>query len=230
MTEVVPFEEKDYLAEARENVTQQFKNKDVFDRYLQLLLYHYNSVQGTLKDLAQNRSIDQAKGAQLDIIGRIVGQPRETILASVIEYFGFSPNLLAHSFGTVKDPVVGGRFRSINESLTTARTFTDEEYRFFIKAKIIKNVGKGTIEDMIRSVKFILDNINVVFVEEDPDTIGPAAFNLGVDRALTITEGLILTESNIIPKPAGVKLNLQVAIGEPGWGNNWGYDWGGTYG
>ncbi len=63
------FNTVDYLEEARDRVTQQFKDQDIFDRYLQILLINNTELQDVIKDLMQKRSIDTAEGVQLDIIG-----------------------------------------------------------------------------------------------------------------------------------------------------------------
>lgn len=206
-----------YLTDARKHVTQQFENKSVFDRVLELLFNQSSTIQDVFKDLLNLRSINRARGAQLDIIGRIVGQPRETLIASLIDYFGFSPELTANAFGTLANPGAGGRFRGLNESSTSKRTLTDEEYRFFIKAKIIKNVGRATAEDVITSLKFILEDVNYVSIVD-----GPAEFTIHLDRELTTTESLLITDSNIVPKPIGVTLVLGAVIGDLGYGENYG--------
>lgn len=212
--------DSNFLEEARRHVTTQFQDKPVFDKHLQLLISPQDSIEEVFNDLLTKRTIEEARGHQLDIIGRIVGQSRETVIAALIDYFGFSPNLQAWAFGTVKNPAVGGRFRSLNENINTIRNLTDQEFRLFIKAKIIKNVGKATAEDVINSVKFILPDINYVYLTE-----GDAEFSISVDRSLSVTEALLITDSNIIPKPIGVKLHLHFTVGEAGWGNNWGLDW-----
>jgi hypothetical protein len=71
-----PFDIVDYLEDAREQVTYQFKEKDIIDRYIQLLINSELDIQLAMKDTAQLRSVDTAFGEQLDVIGRVVGQPR----------------------------------------------------------------------------------------------------------------------------------------------------------
>ena len=107
-----PFEIVEYLEVARERVTEQFKRKEVFDKYLQILLAGDMDIQETLEELMQLRSIDTAVGVQLDNIGEIVGQPRELLEADLYEYFGFQGAPNAQSMGTSGDPSVGGLFYS----------------------------------------------------------------------------------------------------------------------
>ena len=83
------FTEIDYLAEGRGRVTEQFKNKPVFDAFLKLVMDYLNELQTVYKDLMQLRSINTATGAQLDLIGNIVGQPRTLVNYDAFPYFGF---------------------------------------------------------------------------------------------------------------------------------------------
>lgn len=73
------FIEVDYLEEARSRVTEQFKEKPIFDKYLELLIGGKIELQQVFKDLMQKRSLDTAEGAQLDQIGEIVGQGRTLV-------------------------------------------------------------------------------------------------------------------------------------------------------
>lgn len=73
------FIEVDYLEEARSRVTEQFKEKPIFDKYLHLLIGGKIELQQVFKDLMQKRSLDTAEGAQLDQIGEIVGQSRTLV-------------------------------------------------------------------------------------------------------------------------------------------------------
>src|SRR6478609_9253756 len=94
----------DYTEEARTRVTEQFKEQPVFDRYLQLLTKAQIDLENTFKDLLQLRDIDTATGAQLDIIGRIVGQDRELIAADLYDFFGMIGALNAFPMGDVNNP------------------------------------------------------------------------------------------------------------------------------
>lgn len=89
MTDINPYVEIDYLTEARSRVTYQFQDKQIFDKYVQLLISQSSSTQETLKQLMQLRSIDTAFGATLDIIGNIVGQERTPLPGYLFDADGF---------------------------------------------------------------------------------------------------------------------------------------------
>ena len=55
---LVPYTDIDYLNVARGQVTEQFKNKQIFDKYLDLIIHQQYEISQVFKDLLQKRSID----------------------------------------------------------------------------------------------------------------------------------------------------------------------------
>jgi hypothetical protein len=143
----------------------------VFDRYVRLFLSEFETLQSELKNLMQLRSIDTAQGAQLDIIGDIVGQPR--VLTNTLLYnFGFdneAQNEVSYtqSYGTLSDPLVGGVWKSVNDPDSGIKPLSDDEYRTLIKIKIIKNTSNGNINDVIYCCQLLLNENNVGVVENN---------------------------------------------------------------
>ena len=66
----------DHEAVGRSRVTQQYKDKTKFLAYLAALAAPFNNIEQALQDTKSIRDIDEAEGAQLDIIGEIVGASR----------------------------------------------------------------------------------------------------------------------------------------------------------
>lgn len=236
----IPFEMKDYLAEARSRVTEQFKDnktdsgvKDVFDRYLQLMLETQTLIQKALQELVIYRDIETATGAQLDVIGRIVGQERELIAADVIPYFGFQGAVGAQSFGQFGTSY-GGIFRS-NETPTGHNVpLRDEDYRKFIKAKIFKNITASTPEEFIAVVNLIF-NTSQAYVLEGAE----AEFTLYFGRVITELEKALLNyisykqsyPTRLLPKTVGVSMTLDyTGIPDFAGGAGYGVSYGTSYG
>lgn len=204
-----PFEIVEHLEIARERVTEQFRSKDIFDRFLQILVAGDNDIQETLKQLMQLRSIDTAVGVQLDNLGEIVGQPRELLEADLYEYFGFQGAVNAQSLGTTQDPTIGGLFYSFGTPFGGNVNLDDETYRKFIKAKIFKNITSSTPEEFITVVNTIFD-LPISITSE-----GDAQVTLMFGRILTSFERALLNyvstsqgyPSRLIPKTVGVRIN-----------------------
>lgn len=210
---ITPFYEEDYLEVARSRVTEQFKNKENFDRFLQLLIFAQTELQSVFKDLMQLRSLDTATGEQLNILGRIVGQDRILLNSDLYNFFGFQGALKAGSMGTLTDTTVGSKFYSLGDPLGGNIELDDETYRLFIRAKILKNTTASTSEEFIRSVNLIFGASNVIAIE---DSSSEQSGNVMVlfNRPLSDFERGLLNyvdnssgyASGLIPKTIGVNV------------------------
>lgn len=210
------FEEFDYLAEARERVTEQFKNKEVFDAYIQLLVYGQQQLQSIYKDLMQKRSIDTAEGEQLDIIGQIVGLERGFLPSSAWNdsYFGFLDDATALSMDDLESPVDdAGILFDLNNAISGNVEWDDITYRLYLKSKIFANTSRGTPEDLITATKSILSVSYVDTIE-----LGNANMIIGFDRLLSPIEKEIVRgvgeQAHILPIPIGVGVQYLEAASE----------------
>ena len=149
------FNIEDYLETARKRVTWAFEDKPVFDKYLRLILIEQMEIQEVLRQLMQERSIDTAVGVQLDIIGDIVGQSRELIEADFIPYFGYEGAFEAQSYGDIDNQSAGGYYYDLHQNLAGNILLSDDQYRLFIKAKILKNITRATPEETIAFLRFV---------------------------------------------------------------------------
>lgn len=205
MAELNQFEIRDYVNEARGLVTEQFKGKPVMDKYLRLLLSGVLDAQDVLRQIQQQRSIDTAIGAQLDVIGEIVGRPRGLVTSELFEYFGFSGGPLSDTFGSLNDNTVGSRWYSIGAPVGISRAPSDEEYRLILKAKIIKNKTMATPEDVISAYRFLFGASRVTLTETQAEV---AYVRIGIGKILNDVErGLLFNlggAGTLLPKPVGV--------------------------
>lgn len=203
MSELNPFVEEEFLNVARSRVTEQFKNKRIYDKYLQLLLSGKVELQEIIRDTMQLRSLDTAVGAQLDVIGDIVGRPRGLVTSDIFYYFGFEGAPQGESFSSTTDPTVGGQWYSLDAPVGISRPPSDEEYRLILKAKIIKNRTLARPEDVIAAYKFLF-GASQVTIEE----LAPAEVRIGIGKILTNVERGLLFDlggaGQLLPKPAGV--------------------------
>lgn len=206
----VPFDSVDYLDEARGRVTSQLTDKQVFDKYLDLIIQEQLELQGVFKDLLQKRSIDEASGKQLNLIGEIVGQPRELISADLFTFFGFQGALKADTFGDFGNPQAGSKFYDFGTPLGGNVLLDDPTYRLFIKAKILKNTTASTPEEIISFVNFLFGTTQTAIFE------GQAEYTIMFGRELSSFEQVLLNyvtnsqgyPSRLIPKTVGVRINF----------------------
>lgn len=99
-------------------------------------------------DLAKILNIDEAQGMALDLVGRHVGANRVLSQAIAKEYFGFLGSVSSLGFNQ-------GEFYRYGDALSGSVQLTDSDYRFFIKAKILKNYQDGTIGNIVDSVRYL---------------------------------------------------------------------------
>lgn len=216
MSEINPFFLDSYLEVARSRVTEQFMLESdgsgpvIFDKYLQILLNGKIELQEVFRQLMQDRSLDTATGTQLDTIGEIVGQPREFIDTALITYFAYLGYPEAESYGDLNSSGVGGFYRGLDNPLAGNTLLNDEQYRLFIKAKIIKNSTNATPNQLLEFINFVFDSPQNQLIEE-----GDAAYTLLIGKQLSSFETVLLTyisyasgyPSRFVPKPIGVRVN-----------------------
>lgn len=187
----------DHEAQAVSRLLTQFREAPNLQGYIKALMSEANPIECALIDTLAGRSINTAIGAQLDVLGVIVGQQREVIDASPLTFFGYAGAPGAEAYGAA-------RYLSEGEPTTGTRLLTDDEYRLFIKARIAKNQSRGDINGLVDLISFLIDSTGFAVIDS-----GGAEFSVGFFfGTLTNNEKVFISQSDLIPKPAGVKLNL----------------------
>jgi len=194
----------DHKKQAVSRLAVQFSESTNFINYMITLLTEADTLEEVFQSIIDERFIDTAIGVQLDVLGAIVGQPREFIGADIFGYFGFAVNPASGSFGSVLDPSLGERFRVLGEPITGIRILTDTEYRLFIRAKIIANKTLSTPEDIIEQISFLFAADQVIFQDGDTE------YSVAIGRVLSSEEKAVLFNTDIVPKTAGVRVNYTV--------------------
>lgn len=210
---LIPFTEEQYEDIAKSRITSQFQDKTVVNKYIELLIDAFEDLQVVFKDLLQKRSIDEATGKQLDIIGEIVGQPREFIAVDLYSFFGFQGAPNAAAMGELGS-LLGGQFYSVGDPLGGNILLDDPTYRLFIKAKILKNTTASTPEQFISFINFIFGTTQTFLSE------GQAEYTVYFGRELSNFELTLLNyvsysqgyPSRLIPKTVGVRINFGTFI------------------
>ena len=206
---LIPFETKDLTAEARGRYTQQFEysTHPIFDNYITIVMDELQELQNLFKDLTQLRDLDNAVGAQLDIIGAIVNQPRLLVDFSLSPFFGFDGAANAQTFGTLANPSVGGVWKSVIDKEGQDYLLDDDEYRFTIRARIAANLSNTTPQGVLDAVNYILQR-----TDTEIDEVQPAHVVITYYGTLTPLQEYFLrglsSIGSIIPLPICVSYDL----------------------
>ena len=153
------------------------------------------SIEAAAQAVRKSYDIDTAVGEQLNVIGRIVVAPR-----SFVGSMPMNPGLF--------DLTDGDEFGD-DEAMFSVLTIdqdgqlSDELYRLVIKAKIVKNNGDTTIENILDGMNFLLPNADVLRVTDGEDM----SFSIEFYGEITNLERLALLNADLVPKPQAVRFN-----------------------
>lgn len=101
-------------------------------------------------------NIETSKGHQLDLVGKHVGQFRTVDNYSLHKFFGFLGFPLSLGFSVRGKG--GGEWYRYRSPLKGSVLLKDDDYRFLIKCRILKNYQSGTLPDLIQACRFIFGN------------------------------------------------------------------------
>ena len=101
---------------------------------------------GLIFDLNNVLDIDTAVGAQLDLIGKILGVNRQIDGFTLDhDYFSFEKEPPAVSYGySDKDALSQGYWKNYNNSIGSSYSLNDDDYRVLLKFKALYNVRYGS--------------------------------------------------------------------------------------
>lgn len=198
----------DHLAVGRSRVAAQYTESQKFLAYIRALLASSAELEAVLQKVAEQVDIDLAEGVNLDVIGEIVGISR-IIQASVqLAFFGFQDNAAALNFGEEGSQGIGARFYDEGEPYLATSVLNDPEFRLLIRAKIVKNHALGTNEDVIAGLAYLFGGGMAIQVAVED--IGGMAIQVAVGRPLTYLEKVLITNLDVLPRPAGVRISQRV--------------------
>lgn len=153
------------------------------------------SIEAAAQAVRKSYDIDAAIGEQLNVIGRIVVAPR-----SFVGSIPMNPGLF-----DLTDGDEFGNDDAMFSSLTIDQDgqLSDELYRLVIKAKIIKNNGDSTIENILDGMNFLLPTADVLRVTDGEDM----SFSIEFYGRISSLERFALLNAELVPKPQAVRFN-----------------------
>lgn len=140
--------------------------------------------------------LDKAEGERLDYIGSIVGASRYLAQGIKLPFFGFNSQEVGRGFGQA-------RMRHEGEAQSEAYTAGDEEFKTIIRTKIFLNNGHGTAAEIEEAAKIAFRAPTV-----SARDAGPATVELWVGRIPSVDEGLGRVIPDMLPRAAGVLINI----------------------
>lgn len=186
-----------YQNEAKELILNQLRESPNYGEVIRLLCEDFDEASDIYDYIANNINLMNARGVWLDLIGDIVGVSRAFDKVIHPIYFGFFDQTNITGFG-------GARFREEGDSTTASSILNDDEYRVVIIGQIARNYGDVSEVGIATSVMNMTEADKVLIYQAS----GPAAFNIYITGLISDNIKSILSGSDIIPRAAGVKVNL----------------------
>jgi len=160
--------------------------------------------------------LDTATADRLDIIGKIVGISRIVPFVIPKIAFGFTENANARGFDDkFLNLVDRAPFQDKFERTYTDLQLDDSAYRFFIRAKIAKNIGSPyLVDDQGLSIQSAVNTLfnGTAYVIDKKDM----SLSLYVSPMFNLDQLRAIIQLKLLPKPQGVRYGVivQAAPGE----------------
>lgn len=145
-------------------------------------------------------NVDTAEGFGLDIWGRIVVIGRELQVADDPVFFGFE-EALPGSYPFDEAPFYSGE-----AAATSTYILADDAYRTLILLKALSNITSCSAPAINQLLQNMFAGRGRVYVSD----LGDMAMRINFHFDLTPVERAIITQSGIIPRPAGVKAYVTI--------------------
>ena len=176
-----------------DTIISQYANSPTLTRLIDL--YNaYLDMEGEIQSFRHEIwDIDTCNGSGLDMWGKIVGVSRFLKMPVRGEFFGFQGG----------DGVPFGVAPFYNDILQASTPLGDENYRRIIKIKMLANITRCTIPDLNRILKLVVPNVLGYVLE-----VAPMAVAYVIVGKLSEIDYAILTQSGVMPRPAGVNVRV----------------------
>lgn len=186
-----------YQKSSKELILNQLRDSQNYAEVIRLLCEDFDEASDIYTYIAQNINLMNASGVWLDLIGDIVGVSR--VFNKVIQpvYFGFIDQTNITGFGQA-------RMREDGDRTTASSILNDEEYRVVIIGQIARNYGDVSEIGVATSVLNMTSADQVLIYQSS----GPAAFNIYIIGLISDNIKSIISGSDIIPRAAGIKVNI----------------------
>jgi hypothetical protein len=144
-----------------------------------------------------------AQGFGLDIWGSILGVGRTLQIPATTTYFGFN--------GGPGVPFNNGAPFYAGESPTQAYQLPDSQYLSLLLAKAFANISATTIPAMNQMLQLLFGDSGVAYVVD----VGNMILTLYFEFNPTPVQYAIVANTDVLPHPTGVYVNIQTPLDVP---------------
>lgn len=143
-------------------------------------------------------NVDTAQGFGLDYWGRIVNVARTLTIPGTVFYFGFNEQ------GAGAQPFDSGGTFYDGVQVTQTYVLADDAYRTLILTKALANISASTAPSLNALLQNLFPNRGRCYVVD----LGGMQMQFTFEFDLVPYELAVLTQSGVIPRPAGVQAQV----------------------
>lgn len=122
---------------------------------------------------------------------------------------GDAANKPIWGFGQYHENFTNGNFASIASS-----QLSTEQKRLVLRLRYFQLVTRGAVPEVNAFLAYLFEPLGLVYVNDGYDMTARYVFNFPLSSALEV----VLTEYDLLPRPAGVKIDYVVIGDADGWG------------
>jgi len=193
----------------REQTISQYVNSPKFQGWLNSFSDRALEICAAYNTLELFFDIDSATGEWLNLLGVIIGQPREVIDGSLINWFSFdNTDPLTSGLGV-------GKFWNGEPFAPGDSLVSDVDYRKLIKARAFKNVSGSSVEDIVTAVFLLLGRTDCHVLDGglgDSSVVTPDIMQYALEFSSPIDDDdkALILALDLLPRPAGVEITAVV--------------------
>lgn len=177
-------------------IISQYANSPIITKLIENFFAYVDQTENFDDFFDKIFNIDTAVGYGLDVWGRILGVSRVLQIPASDEYLGFEEG--TDYFGFEQAPFFSG------QPVTNNFTLSDDSYRLLLLSKAAANITDGSIASINQLLLALFPNRGNCYVTDGLDMSMTYTF----DFALTAAELSIVTNSGVLPRPAGVSVTI----------------------
>lgn len=184
------------LNEYVELLIQQYRDKPKARQTIALWCGELDAVIDSATKVLEQIDIDKAQGFSLDIIGRRVGVVR--LLPAYVSkgFFGYVQTQDAKGWGK-------GKWFKKGDSTGESINLSDDDMRFLIKARILKNFQDGSLDYTTSAIKKLFSSDSYIV-----DNLDMTARLFIPMASLSELQVYLIKRLDILPRPMGVKYDF----------------------
>lgn len=178
----------------------QYANSPIIDQLTDNIEQYFDPTVNLQQfyDLVWN--ISTAENWGLDIWGRILGVSRYLTLPAVGQYFGFSNDGLKDYTGFGQAPFFSGA------TDTTSFRLPDDQYLLVLLAKALANICRCVAPVLNQLLRLLFSSSGPVWTQDNGNMTMSYVFSF----VPTAVQEAMVTQLGILPRPAGVTVNIVV--------------------